>query len=507
VKYTNESRSQPLAITRGWTDAGVAGRGADPETWIERDNDSGVAIPEGAVVALQDDGTVALAAVGGDANLLGVALDEIEDGDSGPIAFFGPVDQINTTGAVAAGEYAIVGATGEASGVGAPSDGAFALFTEAGVNPPGFLFGGAGAAAAAAAAGSMVPYYLGPGETFTVPVNKQALFADTIEVDAGAVMEIEGELLEVDALTAATASGLYQPLDADLTAIAALTTTPFGRGLLDDADAAAARTTLGLGSLATAASITHAATTGQTANDHHNRDHAGTHGPAAADALKLDDLAAPDDNTDLDASTTKHGLLKKLPGGTTTFLRADGTFAAPPAAAAGTSFPGSPATNDRVFRTDLGMEFYFDGTRWLSSQLFSLNNQLGPFSGSAAYSPMNATMEPAFFLTAPDKMGGSDIWLVRSRITFYVIGGTALSGSHKWVVKFAKVVAGNTNTVFSTHNIDSGSSNAWREDAQAIGALMNNGTTHYSVYVLITKTGTPGDLYPELLLWYRIVAT
>jgi hypothetical protein len=42
---------------------------------------------------------------------------------------------------------------------------------------------------------------------------------------------------------------------------------------------------------------------------------------------KLDDLATPDDNTDLDASTSAHGLLKKLPGGTTTFLRADGSFA------------------------------------------------------------------------------------------------------------------------------------------------------------------------------------
>jgi len=49
------------------------------------------------------------------------------------------------------------------------------------------------------------------------------------------------------ALSAATAATTYQPLDADLTSIAALTTTTFGRSLLTQADAAAARTTLGAG--------------------------------------------------------------------------------------------------------------------------------------------------------------------------------------------------------------------------------------------------------------------
>lgn len=53
------------------------------------------------------------------------------------------------------------------------------------------------------------------------------------------------------ALSAATAATTYQPLDADLTSIAALTTTVFGRSFLTLADAAAGRTSLGLGSLAT----------------------------------------------------------------------------------------------------------------------------------------------------------------------------------------------------------------------------------------------------------------
>lgn len=49
----------------------------------------------------------------------------------------------------------------------------------------------------------------------------------------------------------ATALAASQPLDSDLTAIAALSTTAFGRALLTLLDAAAGRTALGLGTLAT----------------------------------------------------------------------------------------------------------------------------------------------------------------------------------------------------------------------------------------------------------------
>jgi hypothetical protein len=57
--------------------------------------------------------------------------------------------------------------------------------------------------------------------------------------------------------------------------------------------------------------------------------HASTHKSGGSDQIKLDELLSPDDNLLLNASLTKHGLLPKLGGGTVNFLRADGSWGAP----------------------------------------------------------------------------------------------------------------------------------------------------------------------------------
>lgn len=44
--------------------------------------------------------------------------------------------------------------------------------------------------------GSMVPTYIGPSETFTVPADRQAFFAVAIENDGALV--VDGALIEVD---------------------------------------------------------------------------------------------------------------------------------------------------------------------------------------------------------------------------------------------------------------------------------------------------------------------
>jgi hypothetical protein len=75
-----------------------------------------------------------------------------------------------------------------------------------------------------------------------------------LAVGAGSGITVAADTVAVDtsviASNAAVAAG-YQPLDSDLTAMAALATTANGRGFLTLADAAAGRTYLGLGTIAT----------------------------------------------------------------------------------------------------------------------------------------------------------------------------------------------------------------------------------------------------------------
>lgn len=63
-----------------------------------------------------------------------------------------------------------------------------------GIFPPPSVSGPAGAAGADGANG-MVPTFIAVGDTFTVPVYKQALF--TLPIDNEGTMVISGDLVEV----------------------------------------------------------------------------------------------------------------------------------------------------------------------------------------------------------------------------------------------------------------------------------------------------------------------
>ena len=127
-------------------------------------------------------------------------------------------------------------------------------------------------------------------------------------------------------------------------------------------------------------------------------DHSTRHEAGGADKIKLDDLEPPDDNTDLNASTSKHGLLKKLPNDATKYLDGAGNFTDPglaggstgnviatpsgsivtiPGLALGDRKPASAGTYDEEFNgtaDTLPANWAFDTTP-SGSDLFSLNSR------------------------------------------------------------------------------------------------------------------------------------
>lgn len=137
----------------------------------------------------------------------------------------------------------------------------------------------------------------------------------------------------------------FQPLDSDLTAIAALTTTSFGRGLLAEASAASVRATLDLEAGTDFPSLS-------TFNDHSAR-----HESGGSDAIKLDDLAAPDDNTDLNVSTSLHGLAPKITGSDGDVLTKSGS-----SAVWSTPSGGAPDPIFDVFGTPTAASYEFNGS-------------------------------------------------------------------------------------------------------------------------------------------------
>lgn len=91
---------------------------------------------------------------------------------------------------------------------------------------------------------------------------------------------------------------------------------------------------------------------------------------------KLDDLSAPDDNTDLNSSTTAHGLLRKLTGGTTNFLREDGAWAAPPGSGGGGGITNISDAGDVTFTSiqdeDI-IRYDNDNSEWINGKLVNAN--------------------------------------------------------------------------------------------------------------------------------------
>ena len=115
--------------------------------------------------------------------------------------------------------------------------------------------------------------------------------------------------------------------------------------------------------------ISVAGLSGVLADDQNPVNHATDHQSGGGDAIKLDDLAAPDDNTDLDVSISAHGLTPKLSNVASEYLSGTGVYSVPltPRQEALTSqviTASDDAITDTINNTPVSnasVSFYFNG--------------------------------------------------------------------------------------------------------------------------------------------------
>ena len=90
-----------------------------------------------------------------------------------------------------------------------------------------------------------------------------------------------------------------------------------------------------------------------------------------------------------------------------------------------TAFPSSPNTYDRVFRRDRGMEYFHDGTRWLSVgweqiKIANTNNSLstnGEYLDEVNFDCYNGlyVLEGTGYCWTPSNTDGSNYWRIEWR--------------------------------------------------------------------------------------------
>lgn len=154
--------------------------------------------------------------------------------------------------------------------------------------------------------------------------------------------------------------------------------------------------------------------------------------------------------------------------------------------AQGTSFPGSPTSGDRFWRSDRQEGYYYDGTRWLTTQLYTATNLV-----------QAVTADTISYLVTPE-LAGSDIWLVDIKTITY------RSAAGEWDFVLRKNTDADVTTDIYTRDGNGTSSAVWLPQTDTIGALVSS-STHPFLTTLVDEISGTAAFYCQCSLRYRVV--
>lgn len=218
--------------------------------------------------------------------------------------------------------------------------------------------------------------------------------------------------------------------------------------------------------------------------------------PAGAGTVYDSDVVFTDNATN-NADSDAHGYLPKLSGDSDTYLSGTGAWTTPAGGGGGgydegTSFPVSPSTDDKYYRTDRNRLYYYDGTRWLTVQEHSVHLViLSALQGTNTAPDINA----------PVDHGENGAYATRYIAWTYISTG---SGSAYVTYQLRSRAPDNTaHNLGSSFNTAADTPTHFTAHNGTIGAVVTSGDSEYQVAG--TKTSTPTGLYCDMIVFYRLI--
>jgi hypothetical protein len=159
----------------------------------------------------------------------------------------------------------------------------------------------------------------------------------------------------------------------------------------------------------------------------------------------------------------------------------------------GTSFPGSPASGDKFYRTDLNWLCFYDGTRWLTCQEFTqeLNAGGSPISGLSGIAR---------------GMSRSDYLQYFTKVAAFTwVNGATNDGSNYWTCTVDWQDSAGTRTALATFSTAADSPNTATTKIATVNAAS---TSSYKGLVTVgTKVGSASPLFFGASVYYRLIVT
>lgn len=169
----------------------------------------------------------------------------------------------------------------------------------------------------------------------------------------------------------------------------------------------------------------------------------------------------------------------------------------------GTAFPTNNLYTGRTFfRTDRGLEYYYDGTRWLS-QPMPIELSWHPTVTSANYS---VTTNVVFTAAASNAL--YDIYIDRVELSFQIAsGGGTLNSSNHWTIDIYRQDSTATSQLITSYDTNNGGKVAGTQYQDYVNIASTFTKTQLQRFIVgVTKIGTIGNIFPDCpTVWVRMI--